>query len=106
MPADRYQIVFTTCPDPVCAERLAQALVRDGLAACVNILPAMQSVYRWQGNIETATERLLIIKSTTDRYRAIQECILALHPYELPEIIAVPIREGLPPYLAWLDSPE
>lgn len=106
MPADNYQIVLTTCPDTACAERLAQALVRDGLAACVNILPAMQSIYRWQGNIETATERLLIIKSTTDRYRAIQERILALHPYELPEIIAVPIREGLPRYLAWLDSPE
>ena len=101
-----FQIVLTTCPDKACAERIAQALVEDGLAACVNILPPMHSIYRWKGKIEQATEQLLVIKSTVARFPAIRERLQALHPYELPEIIAVPIADGLPGYLAWLSHPE
>lgn len=101
-----FQIVLTTCPDQACAERIAQALVEEGLAACVNILPPMQSIYKWKGKIETASEQLLVIKSTLARFPAIRDRLRALHPYELPEIIAVPIADGLPEYLAWLNHPE
>ena len=101
-----FQIVLTTCPDKVSAERIAHALVEEGLAACVNVLPPMHSIYRWKGKIEQATEQLLVIKSTVARFPAIRERIQALHPYELPEIIAVPIADGLPGYLAWLNHPE
>ena len=101
-----FQIVLTTCPDKASAERIAHALVEEGLAACVNVLPPMHSIYRWKGKIEQATEQLLVIKSTVARFPAIRERIQALHPYELPEIIAVPIADGLPGYLAWLSHPE
>lgn len=101
-----FQIVLTTCPDKACAERIARALVEEGLAACVSILPPMRSIYRWEGKIETASEQLLIIKSVTARFPAIRDRLCALHPYELPEIIAVPIADGLPEYLAWLNHPE
>ena len=101
-----FQIVLTTCPDGDCAERIARALVEEGLAACVNILPPTRSIYRWKGKIEDATEQLLVIKSTLARFPAIRDRLRALHPYELPEIIAVPIADGLPEYLAWLNHPE
>ena len=101
-----FQIVLTTCPDAVSAERIARALVEEGLAACVNILPPMRSIYRWKGKIGDATEQLLVIKSTVARFPAIRDRLRTLHPYELPEIIAVPIADGLPEYLAWLNHPE
>jgi periplasmic divalent cation tolerance protein len=101
-----FQIVLTTCPDEACAERIARALVEEGLTACVNILPAMRSIYRWKGKIEGADEQLLLIKSATARFPAIRDRVRVLHPYELPEIIAVPIADGLPEYLAWLNHPE
>jgi periplasmic divalent cation tolerance protein len=101
-----FQLVLTTCPDEACAERIARALVAEGLAACVNILPPMRSIYRWKGKIEDASEQLLVIKSATARFPAIRDRLRALHPYELPEIIAVPIADGLPEYLAWLNKPE
>ena len=106
MSQNLFQIVLTTCPDKTSAERLAQVLVAEGLAACVNILPPMQSIYKWKGKVEQASEQLLIIKSSSARFPTIRERIQALHPYELPEIIAVPIADGLPDYLAWLRHPE
>ena len=106
MSQSEYQIVFTTCPDPAVAEQIAQTLVAEGLAACVNILPAMHSIYTWKGKMESTTEHLLLIKSQAHRYPAIQDRLRALHPYELPEIIAVPITHGLPDYLAWLNHPD
>lgn len=106
MPQNPYQIVLTTCPDLVIAEQIAQLLVTEGLAACVNILPAMRSIYTWHGKTEAATEHLLLIKSLTRRYPAIQERLRELHPYELPEIVAISITQGLPDYLAWLDNPD
>lgn len=100
------QIVLTTCPDAETAGRIARALVEERLAACVNILPPMRSVYRWKGQVEEASELLLVIKSVTAQFAALRDRLQALHPYELPEIVAVPILDGLPEYLAWLNHPE
>lgn len=101
-----YQLVITTCPDAPLAETIARALVGERLAACVNVLPPMQSVYRWRGQIESATEQLLIVKTRVADYGAVQQRIGELHTYELPEVIAVPIVNGLPAYLAWLEDPD
>jgi periplasmic divalent cation tolerance protein len=81
---------------------LARSLVEEGLAACVNVLPPMQSVYRWQGNVEEATERQLVIKTTVERAKALEKRLLELHPYEVPEIVFVPVSGGSTAYLAWL----
>lgn len=103
MPAD-LQIVLCTVPDRDTAERIATALVTERLAACVNIIPAMTSVYRWQDKIETADELLLLIKSAAELQQTLQDKIMTLHPYELPEIITVSIEDGLPGYLDWLSD--
>jgi periplasmic divalent cation tolerance protein len=93
-------------PDRETAERLARTLVGERLAACVNVMPAMQSIFRWKGQIETATEQMLVIKTRTADYAVIERRIRSLHPYELPEVIAVPVVAGLSEYLAWLDNPD
>lgn len=100
------QIVLTACPDAETAGRIARALVEERLAACVNILPPMRSVYRWKGQTEEASELLLVIKCSAARFPALRDRLRALHPYELPEIVAVPILDGLPEYLAWINHPE
>lgn len=79
-------------------------LVQEQLAACVNIVGGMQAVYRWHGQMEQTTECLLLIKGRSDQYERIQQRLLDLHPYELPEILAVPVTAGLPAYLAWLST--
>lgn len=99
-----YHLIYCTCPDQETAERIARQLVSDKLAACVNIVPGVQSVYEWQGQIETAQEHLLLIKSPQARYVAIETAIKAIHPYQLPEIIAVAIERGSAEYLKWIDS--
>jgi periplasmic divalent cation tolerance protein len=99
------QIVLSTCPDEQTAERLAAALVEKDIAACVNIIPGIQSVYHWKGKVEKDREWLLVIKAAADRYDTVEKTIVSLHPYELPEIIAVPISAGLPAYLAWIVQP-
>ena len=95
-------LVITNLPDSDSAHTLAQALVEQRLAACVSILAPCRSVYRWQGRIEEATEVPLLIKTTTARYAALEAAIRAAHPYELPEIVAVRVDQGLPAYLAWV----
>lgn len=95
-------LVLTNLPDQAAAESLATALVEQRLAACVNILAPCTSVYRWQGQIETATEVPLLIKTTRARYAALEAAVRAHHPYSLPELIALPISEGLPDYLDWV----
>lgn len=95
-------LVIANCPDEACANRIALAVVEAGLAACVNLLPRVQSVYRWQGNIESASEVPLLIKTTAGRYTELEAAIRELHPYDVPEIIALPIAQGLPAYLDWL----
>lgn len=101
-----YQLCLTTCPNIDLAEKIARTLVEEHLAACVNILPPVRSIYRWHGQIESADERLLLIKTRTQDYPAIERRIRALHSYELPEVIAVPIVNGLPAYLSWLENPD
>ena len=95
-------LVLTSLPNEASAHALATALVGEHLAACVNVLAPCRSVYRWQGAIENATEIPLLIKTTALRYSALEVAIRARHPYELPEIIAVPIAHGLPEYLDWV----
>mgnify|MGYP000318201417 CR=1 FL=1 len=97
-------LVYCTCPDQNVAVQLANSLVAEALAACINIVPGLTSIYAWQGQLETDTEVLLMIKTTRERYPALQTRLEALHPYELPEVIAVPIEVGLPTYLEWVDN--
>lgn len=95
-------LVLTNLPDRDAAEQLANAVVEQKVAACVNILGACTSVYRWHGAVEHAEEIPLLIKTTGARYAALEAVIRRLHPYELPEIIAVPLAQGLPGYLQWV----
>ena len=103
MPTDTL-LILCTCPNREIAQKIAGALVEQRLAACVNISSPVTSVYSWQGKIESDEELLLTIKTTRARYGALEQAILALHPYELPEIIAVPISTGLTEYLDWIDN--
>ena len=95
-------IVFTNLPDREAALKLANALVANKLAACVNVLAECTSVYRWKGTIENAQEVPVLIKTRAARYAEVEAAIRALHPYELPEIIAVPIVRGCGDYLRWV----
>jgi periplasmic divalent cation tolerance protein len=95
-------LVLTNLPDRAAAEKLADALVAQQVAACVNILAPCRSVYRWKGTVQHDEEHPVLIKTTRERYPALEAAIRAAHPYELPEIIAVPIERGLPAYLDWV----
>ena len=95
-------LVLTNLPDRAAAERLAGMLVEKKLAACVNILAPCRSVYRWKGAVQHDEEHPLLIKTTSERYAALEQALRACHPYELPEIIALPVERGLPAYLAWV----
>ncbi|MEJ2528677.1 MAG: divalent-cation tolerance protein CutA [Gammaproteobacteria bacterium] len=97
-------IVLCSCPTQESAERIANHLVENRLAACVNVSSPVRSVYRWQGAIETADEYMLSIKTTTSRYDELELAILSVHPYELPEIVAIPVETGLQNYLGWIDQ--
>ena len=99
-----YQLLITTCPNIEVANNLAQTLVKNQLAACVNIIPQIQSVYEWEGEVISDTEILLLIKTRRERYVAIEQTLLEQHPYEVPELIVLPIETGLPSYLGWLDN--
>jgi len=95
-------LVYCTCPDAESANAISRQLIAQGVAACVNMLPAVHSSYLWKGVIETSEEILLLIKSSKERYSDLEKIILSLHPYELPEIIAVSVERGLPNYLHWV----
>ena len=97
-------LVLCTCPGSITAKQISQDLVANQLAACVNILPGIQSYFRWGNKVDFDDEFLLLIKTTTDIYPKVEQSIKSLHPHELPEIIAVPIQTGLPDYLAWIDD--
>jgi periplasmic divalent cation tolerance protein len=97
-------LVLSNLPDRASADRVAQALVERRLAACVNILAPCRSVYRWEGALESAEEHPLLIKTTADRYAALEQALRSLHPYELPEIVAVPLSAGLAGYLQWVET--
>lgn len=95
-------LILCTCPDPATAERIAQTVVSERLAACVNIVPGLTSIYRWQGQIEHQSELLLLIKTREAIYQLLETRIRELHPYETPEIISLSILTGSAPYLDWL----
>jgi len=97
-------IVLTTVGATFDATQLAQTLVDEHLAACVNVLPPMQSIYRWQGQVHVDDERQLVIKTSSDRVEALQLRVRALHPYELPEFLVIDVAGGSQPYLAWLSQ--
>jgi periplasmic divalent cation tolerance protein len=97
-------IVLCTVRAPEDAERIARHLVESRLAACVNVVPAVMSIYRWKGKVETDEERLLLIKTRSEQFEALREAIVSLHPYEIPEVIALPIGAGHAPYLTWVDE--
>ncbi|MHB8405493.1 MAG: divalent-cation tolerance protein CutA [Gammaproteobacteria bacterium] len=95
-------VIFCTCPDRESADGIATALVEERLAACVNLLPGLTSIYRWQDSVRREPECLLLIKSTATRFEALRSRLRALHPYEVPEIIALPVSHGDQAYLQWL----
>jgi periplasmic divalent cation tolerance protein len=95
-------VALCTCPDAVVGGHIADALVGEGLAACVNVLPGVTSIYEWKGEIQRDTEVLLLIKTVRARLPELTDRVRELHPYELPEIIALPVRGGLPDYLQWV----
>jgi periplasmic divalent cation tolerance protein len=97
-------LVLTTVASAEDAERMARTLVERGLAACVNVVPGLTSFYRWKGAVQRDEERLLIAKTRADRFEALRAALIALHPYELPEGVAVEITAGHEPYLRWLDA--
>jgi periplasmic divalent cation tolerance protein len=98
------RIVFTAAGSEEEARKIARHLVEHQLAACVNVIPQVESIYRWQGKVETAREWLLLIKTTARAFPAVREAIRKLHSYELPECIVVPIEDGSLPYLQWIEE--
>lgn len=95
-------LVLTNLPDAASAEKIARALIDSRAAACVNVLAECHSVYRWQGQVETAAEIPLLIKTTVANYPLVEHIVRTQHPYDVPELIAIPITHGLPAYLDWL----
>ncbi len=97
-------VVLVTAPGVDEAARIARALVEERLAACGNVVPGVRSIYRWQGKIEDQPEALLLLKTTRARFEALRERVLDLHPYDAPEVVALPVEAGSAPYLAWIDG--
>ena len=95
-------VVLCTCPDQTSADLISELLLKQQLAACITQLPGVTSIYRWQGKVERATEIQLIIKSRQPHFATLQDCIVAHHPYDVPELLALPVNTGLPAYLDWL----
>src|SRR5215813_15364143 len=100
--ADTILLALSTFPDAEIARRISNQLVSERFAACVNILPSVESIYRWKGKIESANEILVLFKISEDRQPALQDKLRSLHPYDVPEIIFVPVTSGLPEYLRWV----
>lgn len=98
------RVVLCTVARAEDADRIADQLVERRLAACVNVLPGVRSVYRWRGRVERDEEHLLVIKTTAHRFEALRDEIVRLHPYDVPEIVALTIEAGHRPYLDWLDA--
>jgi periplasmic divalent cation tolerance protein len=100
----KHLLVLSTCPGSITAKQIAQDLVANDVAACVNIIPGLTSYFKWSQKVESDVEFLLLIKTTSAHFPAIKKRIKSLHPYELPEIIAVSIEDGLEEYLRWVDT--
>jgi periplasmic divalent cation tolerance protein len=99
---EKILLALSTFPDRETAQRIANQLVTEKFAACANILPAIESIYRWKEKIETGNETLVFFKVSEDRQPAFQQKLRSLHPYEVPEIIFLPISAGLPEYVSWV----
>ena len=97
-------LVLTTTDTPALAKKIAGALVEAGQAACVNILPGIRSIYRWDGRLQDEAECLLLVKTSSDRFEPVRSVIRALHTYQIPEVIAIPLTAGDPDYLSWIRS--
>lgn len=95
-------VVLCTCPDGAVATRIATALVEQGLAACVNRVPGVRSVYRWEGHVQDDAEVLLVIKTTAGRYGQVEGLVAAQHPYDVPELLALPVVAGSAPCMDWV----
>lgn len=102
MDDQRFAVALTTAASDVEAEKIARDLVERRLAACVNVLPCVRSIYRWKGEVHADDERLLLIKTTFDRVEEVRKVVRTLHSYELPEFLVLPVLSGDPDYLAWL----
>jgi periplasmic divalent cation tolerance protein len=100
--SDKVLLVLSTFPDVETARRIGRQLVAERCTACVNILPQVESIYWWEEKVESATETLVFFKTNADRYPALETMLRRLHPYSVPEIIAVPVTGGLPEYLQWV----
>jgi periplasmic divalent cation tolerance protein len=100
--ADEVLLVLSTFPDAATARRIGRQLLEEKCAACVNILPQVESIYRWQGKVEEASETLALFKTSAERFKALEGTLRRLHPYEVPEIIAFKIQQGSPQYLRWV----
>ena len=100
--AERIFLALSTFPDRETAQRISNQLVSEKYVACANILPSIESIYRWKGKIESGNETLVFFKLSEDRQSAFQKKLCSLHPYEVPEIISIPISNGLPAYLRWV----
>jgi periplasmic divalent cation tolerance protein len=96
------RVVLVTCPHAEAAATLARTLVEERLAACGNVLPGLRSIYRWEGEVLDETEVLLLLKTTAARFEALRERVVALHPYQVPEVISLPVEAGHAPYLEWV----
>lgn len=97
-------VVLVTAPTSEKAAEIARALVEERLAACGNVVPAIRSIYRWEGKVHEDAEALLVLKTTRGRFEALRDRVLALHPYDVPEVIALPVEAGSADYLAWIAS--
>ena len=100
--ADEIVVVFSTFPDVETARRIARELIDDKFAACANVISKIESIYRWQGKLEQGEETLVFFKTSAARYPAFQEKLKSLHPYEVPEIVCIPVSAGWPAYLGWV----
>jgi len=100
----QFLVVLITCPAGRHSQRLARTLVNKRLAACVNILPHVQSLFWWQGRVDRARESLLVVKTAARRFEALRRAVSAVHPYKVPEILALPIQHAHRPYLRWIDT--
>jgi periplasmic divalent cation tolerance protein len=97
-------VVLVTAPDMEVAERLAGALVEDGLATCVSLVPSVTSIYRWESAVQRASEVLMIVKGTVDGFENLRRRVVELHPYDVPEVIELDVRDGSPDYLEWVKN--
>jgi periplasmic divalent cation tolerance protein len=102
--AEEVLLVLSTFPDAVTARRIARQLVEERCAACANILPAVESVYWWENKLEQANETLVFFKTSAERFAALQTTLRRLHPYDVPEILAFRVVDGLPEYLRWVQE--